>query len=350
MPARPAARLERVECSANRVIRTITGLRPYRPSGYVVRRETRGSKTIIHNYGHGGAGITMSWGTALLAVEEALRSGHRDYAVLGCGVIGLSTAILLQQRGLRATIYSKLMPPETTSNVAGGFWSPVTLFESGRQSKEFSANYVRAARFAHSRFQSLAGPAYGVRWLPIYSLRSDPPPNAVPPPAAPPPPNPFPEIAALFPAGRTLEGADNPFPALRARVRYSLLIEPAIYLRALLQDFQIAGGRIAIRDFQNVSEVLSLGEPAIVNCTGLGAKALFQDDELTPVKGQLSFLIPQPEVNYCTIGPGDLYMFPRHDGILLGGTHEEGNWSLDVDAAQTERIVSGHAALFSAMR
>ena len=105
-----------------------------------------------------------------------------------------------------------------------------------------------------------------------------------------------------------------------------------------------------IRDFPSLEAVLALREPAVVNCTGLGAKALFNDAELTPVKGQLSFLIPQPEVDYCTVGPGGLYMFPRRDGILLGGTHEEGNWDLEPDAAQTERIVNGHAELFGGMQ
>jgi D-amino-acid oxidase len=65
-----------------------------------------------------------------------------------------------------------------------------------------------------------------------------------------------------------------------------------------------------------------------VNCTGLGARSLFSDTELMPIKGQLTFLLPQPEVNYAVIA-GDLYMFPRRDGIVLGGAHVRGDWSLD---------------------
>src|SRR5262245_42488742 len=107
--APPEVRLTRVHVSADRVIRTITGLRPFRPSGFVVRGEKRGEKTIIHNYGHGGAGITLSWGTAQLAVEEGAKSEARDCAVLGCGVIGLSTARLLQLRGYNPVIYAKEM-------------------------------------------------------------------------------------------------------------------------------------------------------------------------------------------------------------------------------------------------
>jgi glycine/D-amino acid oxidase-like deaminating enzyme len=67
-----------VQVSSDRVIRTITGLRPFRPSGFVVRSEKRGDKTVIHNYGHVGAGITLSLGTAQLAVEEGAKSEARD--------------------------------------------------------------------------------------------------------------------------------------------------------------------------------------------------------------------------------------------------------------------------------
>ena len=84
-PAR--ARLAPVNVSASRIIRTIVGLRPFRPSGFVVRAEKLDSKTVIHNYGHGGAGITLSWGTAQLAVEEAANIETRECAVIGCGVV-----------------------------------------------------------------------------------------------------------------------------------------------------------------------------------------------------------------------------------------------------------------------
>src|SRR5882724_1712067 len=106
-----AARLAPVIVARDRVIRTVVGLRPFRPSGFVVRAEKLDAKTVIHNYGHGGAGITLSWGTAQLAIQEAAKIETRDCAVIGCGVVGLSTARLLQQRGYTVTIYAKSMPP-----------------------------------------------------------------------------------------------------------------------------------------------------------------------------------------------------------------------------------------------
>ena len=69
------------------------------------------------------------------------------------------------------------------------------------------------------------------------------------------------------------------------------------------------------------------------------------DEELDPIRGQLTFLVPQPEVDYTLLG-GDLYMFPRADGILLGGTFERGNWSTEPDPATTQRILQGHRELF----
>src|SRR6185369_12629323 len=155
--AMPAVRLAPVRVSADRVIRVITGLRPFRPSGFVVRGEKRGDKTVIHNYGHGGAGITLSWGTGQLAVEEGARSEARDCAVLGCGVVGLSTARLLQLRGYSPVIYAREMPPLTTSNVAGGLWDPVTVYDHDRVTPEFKRQFGEAARFSFRRYQSLAG-------------------------------------------------------------------------------------------------------------------------------------------------------------------------------------------------
>ena len=344
-PAAPLAarRLARVNVSPDRVIRTVVGLRPYRPSGFVVRRESIAEKTIIHNYGHGGGGVTLSWGTAHLAAELALPAGASRMAVLGSGAVGLATARLLQEHGVQVTIYTKALPPETTSNIAGAQVFPVTVFERARATPEFTAQFVEAARFSYRRYQLMIGDYYGIRWRRNYQLSADP----------------FPEggliskqslIADLIPELRDLTPQENPFPFAHVRQYDTMFIYPSHYLEAMLREFRIAGGIVVVREMHELGEVLALPQPVIVNCTGLGAKALFHDAELTPIKGQLTVLEPQPEVDYATEPPDGLYMFPRQDGILLGGTHEEGNWDLAPNREAEARIVAEHTQIFRDMR
>ena len=119
--------------------------------------------------------------------------------------------------------------------------------------------------------------------------------------------------------------------------------------RALLGA--VAGGACAARPPSTTGIGLPgpVLAPVNVNCTGLGAAELFGDEQLVPVKGQLTVLFPQPEVDYIAIQRG-LYLFPQSDGILLGGTFERGNASLDVDPEAERRIVEGHRRLFAGMR
>ena len=67
---------------------------------------------------------------------------------------------------------------------------------------------------------------------------------------------------------------------------------------------------------------------------------------MTPARGQIVVLLPQPEVTYNTFWQS-FYMFPRRDGILLGGTFEIGNWALAPDAETTARILEGNARVMA---
>jgi glycine/D-amino acid oxidase-like deaminating enzyme len=327
-----------VTVSPNRVIRTIAGLRPYRATGFVVRAERLGEKLLVHDYGHGGGGVTLSWGTAQLSVDELNGwTGRSDRcAVVGCGVVGLATARLLQRRGAAVTIYAKDVPPNTTSNIAGAQWGPFSVFERGKTTAAFDEQFGRAAQLAWRKFQELPGSTYGIRWIENYSTGDS--------------PHDGPAESPYYVNGVDLRPGEHPFPARYVRRFTTMLIEPPIYLTALLRDFLLAGGRLVVREFTSREELVAIDDPVIFNCTGLGAKALFADDELTPVKGQLTFLLPQPEIDYITLQDGPLYMFPRGDGILLGGTFERGIWSLEPDPEIEKRILEGHRRFFEGMR
>ena len=156
-------------------------------------------------------------------------------------------------------------------------------------------------------------------------------------------------LGALFPK-TLLEPGEHPFGQRSIYSYPSMHIDPAIYLRAMTADVRLAGGTIVIRDFQDVEAVVDLEQPLIVNSTGLGARELFDDDELVPIKGQISILRPQPEIDYLTYTvDGALYMMPRQSGVILGGTEERGVESLEPDPRETERILEGHRRLFGEM-
>jgi D-amino-acid oxidase len=324
-----------------RILRTIVGLRPFRPSGFVVRPEKLGDKLVEHNYGHGGCGVTLSWGTGQLAVEEVLRAGARRVAVLGCGAVGLATARLLQQRHIKATIYTRDRPPATTSDVAGARFYPFDVFDRKVASPEFLATLWRAARLSYDAFRKLPAATYGIYRHPTYACRNT-------PFAAESLLNFDSPVHDLLPGLRDMTADEKPFPYRIVRTFETLLIEPAIYLPAVMRDFDRAGGRIVVRTFATPADVAALEERTIVNCTGLGSAALFGDREMLPIKGQLTILRPQPEVDYITLPP-DLYMFPRKDGIVLGGTFERGVSTLEPDRAAEDRILAGHAQFFASL-
>jgi D-amino-acid oxidase len=335
-----ARRLARVLVSPERVIRQVAGLRPFRRLGFNVSIERLGDKPIIHNYGHGGGGISLSWGTAHLALQYALATAHRDVAVLGCGAVGLATARLLQDHGFTVTIYARDLPPNTTSNIAGASWAPVTVVDPDRRTPAFDDQFVRASRFAFRYFQNLVSSRYGVSWRETYFLSQTPMTGPTPVNAL---------LADLRPPTVRLAPGHHPFRSLQASRTLTMHIEPSIYLPAVLTDYRVANGRIVVQELADAQRVRELPHALIVNCTGMGAAALFSDAEMLPIKGQLVVLAPQPEVDYITVGPGDLYMMPRQDGIVLGGTHERGEWSLEPNPAETNRIMKGHQSLFERM-
>ena len=346
-----------VKASWDRIVRTTVGLRPHRDAGFVLKTDKLDDRLLIHNYGHGGAGMSLAWGTGLMAAEFATAHQARQAAVIGCGSVGLTSARQLQRRGFEVTIYALAVPPNVTSNMSlAGFTPASGLVEQDRRTNEWDAQYRRAADISYRQLQLMAGPYFGVSWLDNFTLTDQAPdPNRQPGNAE------RPNLNAGFDAGREVYGpGEHPFPTKYAIRSPSIRIEPNIYLDALVREFLLWGGRIVIRKFDTPRDLMSLREPIIINCTGLGARDLFADRELIPLKGQLSVLVPQPEVNYHTQGglrpqpeqPGSLviHMMPRSDGIALGGTSQRDVWTLEPDEAERRRVVESHMEVFNTMR
>lgn len=323
-----------VRVEANRVIRTVAGLRPYRPAGFVVRAEPIGDKLLVHNYGHGGAGITLSWGSSKLAVDLGLPARGGDVAVLGAGIMGLTTARLAQETGRKVTLYTAAMPPDTTSNVAGGQWSPFGAFQDSVVTPAWRLQFAAALDYSWRRFQIMTGEDYGIRWLPTYDEDGGQEPGP---------------LDIYHPGLKQLGPGEHPFAVDRVIRFDTMYAEVGRLLRQLTRDVLVSGGRFELRRFASPADLASLAEPLIFNCTGLGSRELFADSAMFPIRGQLAILLPQPEVNYAyTMDAG--YMFPRGDGIVLGGTFERHVDDATPQPDDIARILAGHRAFMAGFR
>lgn len=330
--------------------------RPFRAAGPRIEAEVFGDKRLVHNYGHGGAGWSLSWGSAALARDLALAGGHRRVAVIGCGALGLTAAVTLQRSGADVTIYAAERTPGTRSARATGVWSPESrIADADAVAPGFADTWETLARRSYATHLAFVGvDGDPVRFIDTYNLRAlDDRRRAVGPVPQPGQVN-FIHFGSrlddLGPDGRNLTDAEHPFPVARARVYPNLTFNVAEYARQLTEAFLMEGGRIVQRTFHAPAELSSLAEPVIVNCTGYGARALFGDDSIVPVRGQIGWLAPQEEVTYG-INYNAVSMVPRHDGIVIqaNGINEMVGYGLDDETpnrAETEEALAELATLF----
>ena len=113
-----------IRAHAGRVFDITVCTRPFRAQGPRLDTETIGDALIVHNYGHGGSGWSLSWGSSTIAVQKAMASSPREVAVVGCGALGLTSAILAQRAGAKVTIYARDLFPQVRSARATGSWTP----------------------------------------------------------------------------------------------------------------------------------------------------------------------------------------------------------------------------------
>jgi len=296
-------------------------LRPFRAKGPRLDTEMLGDTLVVHNYGHGGSGWSLSWGSAAQVVPKALARGQRDIAVIGCGALGITAAITAQRAGAAVTIYAKERMEQARSARATGSWTPDSRIAIAAEAgPAFGDLWEQMARVSWKTYRDYLGlPGAPVEFTDRYSL-SDVPFDQMAAQEAALNTKGFGEytgrIADLTPRSVVLTGRDNPFPVPYVRRNSNLLFNVHAYGHLLMADFLAAGGKVVMREFHAPSELTSLPQKVVINCTGYGARALWQDETVVPVRGQIGWLIPQPEAMYGLFYR-DVSVLARSDGIVV---------------------------------
>ncbi len=253
--------------------------------------------------------------------------------VVGCGVIGLTSAIRLQEAGFGVRIVTRALPPETTSAVAAAVWYPYKAYPEdrvlawGRRTLEACYGLAEDAATGVSitTFVELFDRAVAEPWWKdaVRAYR-----HAAPE-----------ELPPGYVDGYVVEAP---------------LVEAPVHLRYLRQRFEAGGGTIEVVP-EGIRDLAALCTPGrlVVNCTGLGARALCADEAVYPIRGQV-VRVRNPGLERCLAddeGPLALtYVVPRRHDVVLGGTAEAHDWRLAPDPATTQRILQNAARLEPRLR
>jgi D-amino-acid oxidase len=244
--------------------------------------------------------------------------------VVGAGVSGLTSALCLAEAGWQVRVWTAAMPKQTTSVVAGAVWAPPRPAERATKTLTWTEYSLGVFR------ELAANPDTGVRMAPAMSVGELTPTEAMS------------SAAQLIPDLRPAEPADLP-EGFRVGFRATLpMIDMPHYLDYLTQRLAAAGCEIEEHPVQSLAEVADAA-PIVVNCSGLGARALVGDDTVRPLFGQ-HVVLANPGLQQLFLeintGPEWVCYFPHPQRVVCGGISIPDRWDTTAEPDITERIVA----------
>lgn len=309
-------------------------IRPLRAAGPNLDTQMIGDTLVVHNYGHGGSGWSLSWGSADVALGKAMSALPKEIAIIGCGIIGLTTAVLAQQYGLKVTIYSRDMIQRSRSFRASGSFTPssrVALTEPAGPA--FGDLWEHMARFSWKAFRTCIGlPGKPVEFADSYGLADTNPPQRRAFTADPAIRDSYAtkgmpvqhsefahldsRIEDIVPGSVPVPQEENPFSTPYANRVSQMHFNFSSYAHMLLTEFYGRGGQFVMRDFSSPAQFATLKEKVVIHCTGYAARDLMQDHTVIPVRGQTGWLVPQPDSPYGVRYKG-VSLISKADGVCV---------------------------------
>ena len=244
--------------------------------------------------------------------------------VVGAGVSGLTTGIRLLEEGWNVNIITENMSPNTVSDTAAAWWYPFLAEPIEKTNRWSSETFKQLLRLKNIEGVDCITLRKGREYL---EEKCDPP-----------------GWSFEIPYFRILEKEEIIEGYTFGWEMEAPVIEMNLYMPWLLSRFEDLGGIFELKKFNSIDEVP--GE-FIVNCTGIGARIMSEDETVIPVRGQVIYIEQDPGFGRFDQQPETLtYTIPRRDVTVLGGTAQKGDWDSNIREKDTEYILSKCEALW----
>lgn len=240
--------------------------------------------------------------------------------VVGAGVIGLTTAIRLLERGFAVLVLARELTPHTTSDAAAAIWYPYLA-----EPRERVLGWSRATLQTLAAARAPDAGVSEIRLLELFDRAAD-----------------APWWRDALPDFAWARPGDLPPGYVAAYDLRVPLVDTPVHMRWLMGRVRALRGAIRREPVARLDDLLA-DAPLVVNCAGLDAGTLAGDPSVEPVRGQVVRLERVEGVSTALVdeaGPLALtYIIPRPTDIVVGGTAERGRRDLEPDPAVAAAIL-----------